>query len=304
MTGLTDYISEHKWVDIFLIWYVHVDDAYQQLVQLHGPLRRRGPTPVFSDSEVITVSLIVETFFHGHEELGLSFLNQYHRDLFPSLLDKSRFNRRRRRLGLVMEQVRQLLTADMLDPEDSMRIIDTAPIPACTYTRSGECQTVSGPEYASVTASKGGKLYGHRFYATITKAQVIDRWMLAPAAPNEGKLCVAFFEDQSHLQVLADNGFHVPTEMHWLSETRHVDMFTARRRTDRQQWPKAFRQLLDRLRRRIETTFSVLATVFSLESPGSRSISGLIARTATAVLAYNLSFLMNTELSELYETSN
>lgn len=304
MTGLTDYISEHKWVDIFLIWYVHVDDAYQQLVQLHGPLRRRGPTPVFSDSEVITVSLIVETFFHGHEELGLSFLNQYHRDLFPSLLDKSRFNRRRRRLGLVMEQVRQLLTADMLDPEDSMRIIDTAPLPACTYTRSGECQTVSGPEYASVTASKGGKLYGHRFYATITKAQVIDRWMLAPAAPNEGKLCVAFFEDQSHLQVLADNGFHVPTEMHWLSETRHVDMFTARRRTDRQQWPKAFRQLLDRLRRRIETTFSVLATVFSLESPGSRSISGLIARTATAVLAYNLSFLMNIELSELYETSN
>lgn len=304
MTGLTDYISEHEWVDIFLIWYVLVDDAYQQLVHMQGPIRRRGPAPVFSDSEVITVSLIIETFFHGHEELGLSFLKQYHRDLFPCLLDKSRFNRRRRRLGLIMEQLRQLLSAVLLDPEDSVRIIDTAPIPACTYKRSGDCQTVSGPEYASVMASKGGKLYGHRFYATITKEQVIDRWMLAPAAPNEGKLCVAFFEDQSHLQVLADNGFHVPTEMRWLSETRQVQMITARRRTDRQQWPKAFRQLLDRVRRRIETTFSVLATVFSLEAPGSRSISGLIARTVTAVLAYNLSFLMNIELSKLYETSN
>ncbi|MFW6097577.1 MAG: hypothetical protein ACOC9Z_05855 [Chloroflexota bacterium] len=72
MTGLTDYISEHVWMDIFLIWYVLVDDAYQDLAHMQGPVRRRGPMPLFSDSEVITVSLIIETFFHGHEELVFS----------------------------------------------------------------------------------------------------------------------------------------------------------------------------------------------------------------------------------------
>jgi hypothetical protein len=304
MNGLTDYISEHVWVDTFLIWYVLIDDAYQELVRAHGPWRRRGPEPVFSDSEVITVALIIETYFHGHEEIGLSFLDQYHRDLFPHLLDKSRFNRQRRQLSLIIEQIRRQLTALLLDPEDRVRVIDSAPIPACTYTRSGDCQTVSGAEYASVMASKGGKLYGHRFYATMTNSQLIDRWMLAPAAPNEGKMSVAFFEDQSHLWVLADNGFHAPTEMHWLEETHDINLITARRRTDRQRWTKPFRQLLDRLRRRIETALSVLSTVFHLEAPGSRSLSGLIARTATSVLAYNLSFLTNIELSRLYETSN
>ena len=63
MTGLTDYITEKKWEDIFIIWYVLVDDAYQQLIiSLEHRLRRRGPEPTFGDSEVITVSLIIETF--------------------------------------------------------------------------------------------------------------------------------------------------------------------------------------------------------------------------------------------------
>jgi len=34
------------------------------------PLRQSGPAPSFSDSEVITVGLIIETFFQGHEEVG------------------------------------------------------------------------------------------------------------------------------------------------------------------------------------------------------------------------------------------
>jgi hypothetical protein len=301
MLGLTDYISKHRWEDILLIWYVYVDDAYQTLVRTRGRLRRRGPEPLFSDSEVITVALAIQTFFGGREEIGLWFLRQYHSDLFPQLVEASRFNRRRRQLSGVMEIVRRQVTTLLIDPQDRVRVLDSAPIPACTYTRSSDCQTVSGREYASVMSSKGAKLYGHRFYATSSLEQVIDRWMLAPAAPNEGKLTVAFFEDDGDLWVLADNGFHTPTEIHWLAEARNVTLLTARRRTDRQRWPAAFRRLLDRMRRRIETVFSVLTTVFSLETPGSRSLSGRLARITTCVLAYNLSFLMDSELKKLYE---
>lgn len=301
MLGLTDYISNHRWEDILLIWYVYIDDAYQTLVRTRGRLRRRGPEPLFSDSEVITVALAIQTFFAGREELGLWFLRQYHSDLFPHLVEASRFNRRRRQLSGVIEMVRRQVTRLLIDPQDRVRVLDSAPIPACTYTRSRDCQTVSGPEYASVMSSKGAKLYGHRFYATSSLQQVIDRWMLAPAAPNEGKLTVAFFEDDGDLWVLADNGFHTPTEIHWLAEARNVVLITARRRTDRQRWPAPFRRWLDRMRRRIETVFSVLTTVFSLETPGSRSLDGRLARLTTCVLAYNLSFLMNSELNKLYQ---
>lgn len=56
-------------------------------------------TSVFSDSEVITVALIIDTYFHGNEELGLSFLRQYHSELFPQLPSNGHFNERRTRFS-------------------------------------------------------------------------------------------------------------------------------------------------------------------------------------------------------------
>ena len=74
MTGLTDFITEAQWGDIATVWYVLVDDAYKALQARFGPWRCRGPQPRFSDSQVITVSLLMDTFFHGHEALGLAFV--------------------------------------------------------------------------------------------------------------------------------------------------------------------------------------------------------------------------------------
>ena len=75
MNGLTKYITERPWEDTVTRWFVLVDDAYQRIVAKRGqPFRASGPAPSFTDSEVITVSLIVETFFHGNEELGYAFV--------------------------------------------------------------------------------------------------------------------------------------------------------------------------------------------------------------------------------------
>lgn len=300
MIGLTDYITECSWTDIYTVWYIVVDDAYQQFTQALGRrLRRRGPEPTFSDSEVITVALIIETFFQGNEEMGLAFLRQYHLDLFPQLLDNGRFNRRRRQLVMVIEALRRQVTNCLIDPNDPVRIVDSAPIPACTYTRNSRCQTVVGPEYMGVVVSKRVKLFGHRFFATTTLDQVIDQWMLAPAAPNDGKMMPSFFEDQHNLWVLADNAFHVPGEIDLLHKSRNIQVVAALQKDAVKPLPSSIRRLFNRLRRRIETAFSVLTTVFSLETPGSRSLDGLLARVATSVLAYNLSFLMCAELNSL-----
>ena len=85
MAGRTDFITDARWEDVWTIWYTLVDDAYQTLEQHYGAWRRSGPQPLFSDSEAITVGLIIDTWFGGHEALGLSFLRQYHPTLFPHL---------------------------------------------------------------------------------------------------------------------------------------------------------------------------------------------------------------------------
>lgn len=66
MNGLTNYIPEPAWADPLTAWYVWIDDADQRLLARRGrPLRLSGPPPQFSDSEVITVAVAIETCFWG-----------------------------------------------------------------------------------------------------------------------------------------------------------------------------------------------------------------------------------------------
>ena len=65
MKGLTNDISERPWSDIISEWYVRVDETYPSRVTQRGaPLRLSGPEPELADSEVITISLVIETFFN------------------------------------------------------------------------------------------------------------------------------------------------------------------------------------------------------------------------------------------------
>lgn len=291
MHGLTNYITECAWEDVFLTWFVLVDTAFQQLYG-NQRLRRRGPQPRFTDSEVITVSLICDTYFQGHEELTISFLDQHYRHLFPHLLERSRFNRRRRALTALIEGIRRALSDQLIAPADALRLIDSAPIPVCTYQRGRQCETVTGPEYCSVMPSRKAKLFGLRLHLTVTYDQVVDQWMLAPAAPYDGKLAEGLLADAANLQVLGDNAFREPGVAQRLQRKHRITLLAPPRpHYDKVQWPHEFRHLFQRVRRRIESALSVLCVVFHVERPGSRSLGGLGARLASCILAYTISFL-------------
>ena len=84
--------------DFCLYVYVIVDDIVQELQPL---LRRPGPSPVFSDSELLALCIIGECKGWDVETELLSNMKDY-RDLFPNLPEQSRFNRRRRKLIYLM----------------------------------------------------------------------------------------------------------------------------------------------------------------------------------------------------------
>jgi hypothetical protein len=301
MAGRTDFITTASWTDIFTVWFVVVDEAYQALEAQFGGWRRRGPLPSFSDSEVITVALVIDTFFHGHEALGLAFLRQYEPTLFPALPPDGHFNDRRRALGHIIEQIRRQITLSwqLIAPDDRCRLMDSAPVPVCTYMRARQNQTVAGAEYFSVMASHKAKMFGLRLYLTTSTTQVVDRWMLAPAAPHDSKVMTTFLAEDRDAIVLADGAFHDPLEQAVLRRKRNIDVWAMPRKDARQPWPQPLRQWVGRIRRRVETALSVLTTVFNVKHPQARSLSGLVARVATRLLAYNLCFLMPPLLTQL-----
>lgn len=302
MKNMTNYITSAKWEDVFLVWYVLVDEAYQSLEQQYGEWRQSGPPPMFSDSEVITVALIVDTYFDGNEELGLSFLRQYHGELFPHLPANGHFNERRTRLGPLIEQLRCWLSANegLLDETDPVRLIDSAPIFVATYGRGGDTQTLAGHEYFGVAKSQGAKVFGLRLDLTTSHEQVIDQWMLAPAALHDSTTMPALVEGQDALLLVGDGAYHNPTIEPVLRNNHHIQVLAPPRRDCRLgAWSKAERLTHAHFRRPIESAFSVLATVFNIEHPYARSLHGLVSRIATRILAYTCSFVMNKYLAPL-----
>jgi hypothetical protein len=267
----------------------------------YGAWRRRGPAPQFYDSEVITVALLIDTFFHGHEALGLSFVRQYHAGLFPNLPSDGHFNERRTQLGPLIDQIRRQIThqAGLLDAEDAVRLIDSAPIFVATYGRGGSNQTLSGSEYFGVAKSQGAKVFGVRLTITTTTDQVLDRWMLAPASCHDSSTFSDALAGTAPSLVLGDGAYHNPTAEALLQERQGIELLAPPRQDSRQPWPSASRRLVNRVRRHIETALSVLATVFDVEHPRARSLHGLVSRVSTRLLAYNLCFVMHSYLAQL-----
>jgi hypothetical protein len=289
MKGLTQYISRCDWEEVITYWYVLVDDTYKALYGRER-IRERGPQPKFSDSEVITVALVCDTLFKGKEVVGLAFIRQYHKDMFPNLLEESRFNRRRRGLATLMERMRRKISGELIDPRDRLRLVDTAPIPVCTYMRSRRCRSVQGKEYVGVMPSKRAMLYGFRIHLTSSLDMVVDDWTLAPAGIREVDVVEDLLVEHYDLTLPADKGYTSYKLEEKLKRDRGITLLVPPQKGHRRVWPKRLKAVATRYRRLMETTLSVLATVFHLEQPGSRSISGLIARTATKLLAYTLSF--------------
>ena len=295
MTGLTDFITDQPWSDIATIWYVLVDDAYNVLEKHFGKWRKRGTPPAFSDSEVITVSLLIDTFFDGHEEKGLSFIRQFQHFLFPKLLPNGQFNYRRRLLGPIIEQIRRWLTFSwgLIQPDDELRLVDSAPVPVCTYKRARQNSNFAGSEYFGKMYTRAARLFGFRLHLSVTADQVVGSWLLAPAAHHDSQLMWPLFDDQHHLMLLADGAYISPLEQSRLAVKRGIKVYAPPRRDSKQPWPKEFKQIAMKLRRRVETSLSVLSTVFKVEQVGSRSSDGLVTRVATRILAYTLCFITN-----------
>jgi len=293
MTGRSDCITDAPLVELATVWFVLIDSAYATLEHHYGRWRQRGPVPDFSDSEVITVALLIDTVFHGHEALGLSRLRADHPTLFPRLPQPGHFNTRRTCLGPLIEQLRRLLATHygLLDPQVPDRLVDSAPIPICTYQRAKQNRTLIGAEYFGRMHSRSATFYGLRLHLSVTPQQVVDTWLLAPASVHDSQVLPALLAGEHDRVLVGDGAYLVPVLAPVLRANHNIVLVTPPQRTTRPPWPRAPRRWVVRLRRRIETALSVVSVVWGLQAIGARSLPGLVCRISTRLLAYTLLFV-------------
>jgi hypothetical protein len=312
MKGLTDFITEQDWDYTLTATYVLVTDHFEEAARRAHFDRTRGPNPDYDDNQIITIALAADFWFGGDEEKTLHFLRQYHATLWSNgIPDTSRFNVRRRELFGVIEALRRCFrdewrsrhpltpppspNAPGADLEARIRLADSAPVIFTSRGRGGRTPTIepqNRAEWFGVCTSQDFKFFGARVHASVCLDQMLDEWVLAPGSYADIKVFPALCDGYVGLIFIADKAY-VSEEMEarvW--ERGGHQLLPLRRTNQKEQWPDGIQPILGKLRHRIETAFSVLTTAFNLRFPHGRSFSGFLARTATKMLAYTISFFL------------
>lgn len=233
--------------------YTIVDDWYQQYAPklLAG---KAGKKPVFSDSEVITLSLAQHWLGIPDEREFLRFIGNNHLPLFPRLVDQSQFNRRARNLCWLINRMRQHLVTQMGIANAPCQIIDGTPVQVRHWRRFGKGHLLWPEAALGHCAAKKQTYYGFRLLALTTLDGIIVDWNLFAANTDERDAAQELLDAHQNLCVLGDKGFLDQQRQAFLREERGLRLLTPKRKNQSEQNPRPWDALMNRARRLIETT--------------------------------------------------
>lgn len=225
----------------------------------------------FSTAQVMTVPLVAATFYGGNQAVARNFLCSH--GYFSSPLSASRFNRR---LHAIDPSVWRALFALLAQTFVSLNhkkvyLVDSFPVLVCDNIRIRRCRlyppphTRNTPEHKmrGYIASKRRHFYGLRVHLLVTQRGEPVEFLLA--AGGDSDICT--FENLPlHLEpgsrIYADKGYVSGPVEQWLQETAQLEFVPQRCKNARCPRPVAIEYLLDVLRKRVETSFSQITSLF------------------------------------------
>ena len=278
--------------DDFCLWvYVLVDDMCEVLEE---HLRRPGPEPACSDSELIAICLIGECRGWDVETELLSHM-QAHRDKFPILPEQSRFNRRRRQLMWIINEMRRMMLAHMVLSQDEQCVLDSMPIPVVQFHLAPQSRgdwPVHGANFGKIS-SKKAMIFGYKLHLLITVGGLILDFELAPASVGDLAIGRELLEEHGNRIVIGDKAYISAEVADQLWQHNRIRLLTQPRRNQKQQISQSARRLYNTVRQIIETVNSQLVAQFSMETNHAHTFWGLCARLYTKLTAHTLCIYIN-----------
>ena len=277
--------------DLCLWTYVIVDDM---LIKLAPLLRRPGPCPNCSDSELITMILVAECKGWDIETELLSEFSQ-HPNLFPILPCQSRFNRRRRNLGTIINQIRRMLLADIETASDQLCIIDSLPIPVMNFhlvPASPNNWSCYGADYGRVE-SKKQTIFGYKLHLLVTASGVIVDFELAPASENDLSVGYELLCGHQDKQVIGDKAYINAQIKDQLAQLNRIELITLPRRNQKQKISRQTKRRINKIRQIVETVNGQLTQQFHIQNNHAHSFWGVCTRIYAKLTAHTLCMYLN-----------
>lgn len=284
-----------NFVDLCTYVYVVTDEVYQRAVAPYD--QRPGPRAGFTDSELLTVSIVAELVGLDAETRCLAYLRRNHPGLFPLLPERSRYNRRRRGLaeaanrirGAVMERLWRVLEAE----GEGLCAIDSVPVPVVGFHHARHDHRWYGEAAYGRVASKKQTIDGFKLHLLVSASGLILDFALVAANEADGTLAEQLLIDKAGLTVLGDKGY-VNAPLHQLLARRNgLTVLTPRRKNQKQQLPAALTRAINEARQIVETVNSQLVGQCNLQRNRAKSVWGLATRVAAKLAAHTLGLFLN-----------
>lgn len=289
--------------DFLTVTYCIVDELYQPLAHL---VKRPGPSPRFSDSELICLHLVGQMMYDS-QLAWYNYVAKNYLHLFPDLLEASRYHRRCKALQKLIEIIREHLLIFMQTHLQSWHVMDSMPIPVCKYSRAGRNKRFAYQlevEHSSLyghCASQKQDIYGFKLHLMVTAQGIPVHYLLAPSAHHDVTIAPELLESyRENILVLFDKGYvGLPKRMIHPENYQLV----IQQRDNQKENTKAEKMLLAQFRKTIETTNSILTEQFNIQYTRAKTAWGLkdkiIAKITACTYLIFLNFILKENLLDI-----
>lgn len=253
---------------------------------------RPGRKPRLTDGELLCLAAAQHLQGIASERHWLRVVRKRLPDLFPYLPGQSGYSKRLRSLGSLIAAVLDELVRDVPSFYDSLRLLDSTPLPCGTSRQTVTRSRLRGYADYGYCAAHSRRFWGMRLYLLTTAEGLPIRWCLATPKLGEREVAEALLADEEVLLqgslILADKGFAGRRFEGFVRDDPGASLL----RPDRKNEPKRFGSL-GGMRQWVESVIDTLKGQLSLEEHGGRTIEGVYARVASRLLALTAAIWFN-----------
>lgn len=270
--------------------YCMVDDVLAQPA-LATQLVRSGRKPKLPDVALLTLALFQEFSGICDEDEYWCYVWREHGSCFPGQhVDRSQYNRRKKNLSELANQIRQLVVR-WLPNTLNLHIIDCVGTTAITLTKFFGSSSFPNAGIGRC-AAKDTKYAGYKTTTIVSPLGTVEDFVTGNAAPHDTPYGEALLATQGAGTYLGDKGFIFKPEVNVALRAKGIQVITPMRSNMTQQSTKQEARLLKKFRRIVETVNGQLTEHFHFGKPGGKSERGLLSRLLYKLTAHTFGLVI------------
>lgn len=250
--------------------------------------------PKMNDLEVVSLACCMEALGIDSENLLWSKLKKDYAPAFPNLIDRSRFNRRRKRLTPFIVQVQDHISSKLENQSQTM-IVDSIPVPVIKMAREKSFkafrksfETSPAKGWSAVNKSW---FIGYKLHVVIFDNGVVQQSGITKGNVHDINFLKQVKDLPVQKKILGDRAY--------ISKTLQMDLFEQYKVTlkvpfrnnqhDYRKHPKKYKSK----RQMVETFFAQMCDQLNLKRNYAKSYEGLVARLASKLSSMSILHWIN-----------